>query len=166
MIKIAVVTVSDSAVAGTREDRSGPALRDRAQALGWVVGAMELVADDSKQIADILARLAGSGEVAVILTTGGTGVALRDITPEATRTVIEREIPGLGELMRAEGRKFTPTAVLSRGLAGVRGRTLIVNLPGSPRGAVESFDAIAKLVPHIVDLLEGRTSHPASDVPH
>jgi len=121
MIKIAVVTVSDSAVAGTREDRSGPALRDRAQALGWVVGAMELVADDSKQIADILARLAGSGEVAVILTTGGTGVALRDITPEATRTVIEREIPGLGELMRAEGRKFTPTAVLSRGLAGVRG---------------------------------------------
>ncbi|MGA2214401.1 MAG: MogA/MoaB family molybdenum cofactor biosynthesis protein [Bryobacteraceae bacterium] len=166
MIKIAVVTVSDSAVAGTREDRSGPALRDRAQALGWVVGAMELVADDSKQIADILARLAGSGEVAVILTTGGTGVALRDITPEATRTVIEREIPGLGELMRAEGRKFTPTAVLSRGLAGVRGRTLIVNLPGSPRGAVESFDAIAKLVPHIVDLLEGRTSHPTSDVPH
>jgi molybdenum cofactor synthesis domain-containing protein len=103
--------------------------------------------------------LADSGEVAVILTTGGTGVAPRDVTPEATRGVIEREIPGLGELMRAEGLKFTPTAVLSRGLAGVRGQTLIVNLPGSPKGALESFDAIAKLVPHIVDLLEGRTSH-------
>jgi molybdenum cofactor synthesis domain-containing protein len=164
MIRAVVVTVSDSVVAGTREDRSGPALRDRAQALGWVVSAMELVADESEQIAAVLRRLADSGAVAVILTTGGTGVALRDITPEATRGVIEREIPGLGELMRAEGLKFTPTAVLSRGLAGLRGRTLIVNLPGSPKGAVESFDAIAKLVPHIVDLLEGRTGH--SDVPH
>lgn len=162
-IHAALVTVSDSSVAGTRPDRSGPALRDRAQALGWTVSAMELVADESEQIAAILRRLADSGEVAVILTTGGTGVAPRDVTPEATRAVIEREIPGLGELMRAEGLRFTPTAVLARGLAGVRGRTLIVNLPGSPKGAVESLDAIAKLVPHIVDLLEGRTSH---DVPH
>jgi molybdopterin adenylyltransferase len=164
VIQIAVVTVSDSAVAGTREDRSGPALRDRAAALGWTVSAMELVPDEPEQIAAVLVRLANSGEVSVILTTGGTGVALRDITPEATRAVIQREIPGLGELMRAEGLKFTPTAVLSRGLAGVRGRTLIVNLPGSPKGAVESLDAIAKLVPHIVDLLEGRTSH--GDVSH
>jgi molybdenum cofactor synthesis domain-containing protein len=159
MIRAAVVTVSDSAVAGTREDRSGPALRDRMRALGWIVSAMELAPDESERIAAILRRLADSGEVAVILTTGGTGVALRDVTPEATRGVIEREIPGLGELMRAEGLKFTPTAVLSRGVAGVRGRTLVVNLPGSPKGAVESFDAIAKLVPHIVDLLEGRTNH-------
>jgi molybdopterin adenylyltransferase len=163
MIRAAVVTISDSVVAGTREDRSGPALRDRAQALGWTVSAMELAPDESGQIAAVLRRLADSGEVAVILTTGGTGVAPRDVTPEATRGVIEREIPGLGELMRAEGVKFTPTAVLSRGLAGVRGRTLIVNLPGSPKGAVESLDAIVKLVPHIVDLMEGRTSH---DVPH
>jgi len=159
MIRAAVVTVSDSAVAGTREDRSGPALRDRVQGLGWTVNAMELVADESDQIAAALRRLADSREVAVILTTGGTGVALRDVTPEGTRSVIDREIPGLGELMRAEGLKYTPKAVLSRGLAGVRGRTLIVNLPGSPKGALESFDAIAKLVPHIVDLLEGRTSH-------
>lgn len=159
VFKVAVVTVSDSAVAGTREDRSGPALRDRVQALGWTVSAMELVADESDQIAAILRRLADSGEIAVILTTGGTGVALRDVTPEGTRSVIEREIPGLGELMRTEGLKHTPTAVLSRGLAGVHGRTLIVNLPGSPKGALESFDAIAKLVPHIVDLLEGRTGH-------
>src|SRR5271154_2998270 len=113
MIKTAVVTVSDSTVAGTREDRSGPAVRDRVRALGWTVSAMELVADESARIAAILTRLADSGEVAVILTTGGTGVALRDVTPEATRGVIEREIPGLGELMRAEGLKFIPTAVLS-----------------------------------------------------
>ncbi len=162
MIRAAVVTVSDSVVAGTREDRSGPALRERVHALGWMVSAMELAPDESEQIAAILRRLADSGEIAVILTTGGSGVTLRDITPEATRDVIEREIPGLSELMRTEGLKFTPTAVLSRGLAGVRGRTLIVNLPGSPKGAVESFNAIAKLIPHIVDLLEGRTNH--SDV--
>jgi molybdopterin adenylyltransferase len=159
MIRVAVVTVSDSAVAGTREDRSGPAVRARAEALGWAVNALDLVPDEPVQIADLLRDLADSGKFSVVLTTGGTGVALRDLTPEATRSVMEREIPGLGELMRSEGLKFTPKAVLSRGLAGLRGRTLIVNLPGSPKGAVESLDAIAKLVPHIVDLLEGRTSH-------
>jgi molybdenum cofactor synthesis domain-containing protein len=164
MIRVAVVTVSDSAATGTREDRSGPQLKERAQAMGFAVTSMELVPDEASQIAGALRTLADSGQVSVILTTGGTGVALRDVTPEATRGVIEREIPGLGELMRSEGRKSTPMAVLSRGLAGVRGRTLIVNLPGSPKGAVESLDAIAKLIPHLVDLLEGRTSH--VDVQH
>ena len=164
MIRVAVITVSDSAVAGTREDRSGPALRERAESLGWTVSASELVSDESHQIADVLRRLADSGQISVILTTGGTGVALRDVTPEATRSVIHREVPGLGELMRSEGRKLTPTAVLSRGMAGLRGQTLIVNLPGSPKGAVESLDAIAKLIPHVVDLLEGKTER--HDVPN
>lgn len=159
MIRVAVITVSDSAVAGTREDRSGPAVCERVESFGWTVNSRELVPDESLQIAEAIRQFATSGEVSVILTTGGTGVALRDVTPEATRGVIEREIPGLGELMRSEGRKFTSKAVLSRGLAGVRGRTLIVNLPGSPKGAVESLDAIAKLIPHVVDLLEGRTAH-------
>jgi len=159
MIQVVIVTVSDSAVAGTRADRSGPALHARVEALGWSVRAQELVADERDQIAAVLRRWSDSPETLVILTTGGTGVALRDVTPEATGDVIEREVPGVGELMRAEGRKVTPFAVLSRGLAGLRGQTLIVNLPGSPKGAVESLDSIAKLIPHIIDLLEGRTSH-------
>jgi molybdopterin adenylyltransferase len=164
MIQVAIVTVSDSAVAGTREDRSGPKLRERAEALGWRVAAQELVSDEMGQISSVLQRLADSGGISVILTTGGTGVALRDVTPEATRAVIEREIPGVAEVMRAEGSKATPLAALSRAVAGVRGRTAIINLPGSPKGAVESLDAIVNLIPHIVDLLEGRTGH--ADVPH
>ncbi len=164
MIHVAIVTVSDSAVAGTREDRSGPQLRERVEALGWKVTAQELVADEIEQIASALRRLADLGGASLVLTTGGTGVALRDLTPEATRSVIEREIPGVTEVMRAEGRKKTPLAALSRAVAGVRGRTLVINLPGSPRGAVESLDAIVNLIPHIVDLLEGRTGH--ADVPN
>jgi molybdenum cofactor synthesis domain-containing protein len=164
MIRAAIVTVSDSVASGTREDRSGAMLRERAEALGWRVAAQEIVPDEMDRISGVLIRLADSGQVSLILTTGGTGIAPRDVTPEAARAVIEREIPGLGEMMRAEGRKLTPFAALSRSMAGVRGRVLIVNLPGSPKGAVESLDAIVQLIPHIVDLIEGRTGH--GNVPH
>lgn len=159
MIATAIVTISDSVVRGTREDRSGVALRERIQALGWTVRSQAVVADEIDQIASKITELVGSGELALILTTGGTGVALRDVTPEATRTVIDREIPGIGEVMRAEGRRSTRFAALSRGLAGTRGGVLIVNLPGSPKGAVESLDAIVDLIPHVVDLLHGKTEH-------
>jgi molybdenum cofactor synthesis domain-containing protein len=164
MIRAAVITISDSVARGTREDRSGEKLRERAESLGWTVPVVEVVPDERDQIAAKLRDLADSGGVSVILTTGGTGIALRDVTPEATRQVIDREIPGIGEVMRAEGRKATPMAALSRSLAGTRGKVLIINLPGSPKGAVESLDAISKLVPHMVDLLEGRTEH--SNVPN
>jgi len=117
--------------------------------------------DEADLISGRLATLADGNQISAIFTTGGTGLAARDVTPEATRAVIEREIPGLGEMMRSHGRKSTPLAALSRALAGVRGRVLIVNLPGSPRGAVESLDGIIGVVPHILQLLRGETGHDA-----
>jgi molybdopterin adenylyltransferase len=158
----AVVTISDSATAGTRADRSGPAVRERLEQLGWNVTVIETLPDEVTEISTRLATLADGGQVAAIFTTGGTGIAPRDVTPEATRAILDREIPGFGELMRARGREKTPMAVLSRSLAGTRGRVLIVNLPGSPRGAVESLDAIVELVPHVLELLQGRTEHAAA----
>jgi molybdenum cofactor synthesis domain-containing protein len=161
MINAAVLTISDSVYAGRRTDLSGPAVRERLEQLGWSVSAIEVLPDEAEQISARLATLADGHQVAAIFTTGGTGVAARDVTPEATRAVIEREIPGIGELMRSHGRKSTPLAALSRGLAGIRGEVLIVNLPGSPRGAVESLDGIIDVVPHILQLLRGETDHAA-----
>lgn len=161
MIHAAVLTISDSVTAGTRTDRSGPAVRDRLEKLGWRVSLMDVLPDESAEISARLAALADGGEMSAIFTTGGTGVAARDVTPEATRAVIDREIPGLGELMRARGLQATPLAVLSRAVAGTRGRVLIVNLPGSPKGAVESLDAIVEVVPHVLELLRGHTEHAA-----
>jgi molybdenum cofactor synthesis domain-containing protein len=160
MKSAAVLTISDSVSAGTREDRSGPAVCDRLKSAGWDVPRLEVLPDDKERIAGRLKELARSGQLNAIFTTGGTGCSLRDVTPEATRTVIDREIPGLGEIMRSRGMAKTPLAALSRATAGTLGDVLIVNLPGSPKGAVESFDAIVELLPHIVDLLTGNTEHP------
>lgn len=166
MIRAAVLTVSDSVFAGRRTDLSGPAVRQRLEQLGWAVPVVEVLPDEASVISARLAALADAAAVSAIFTTGGTGVAARDVTPEATRAVLDREIPGLGELMRQRGRASTPLAVLSRAVAGTRGRVLLVNLPGSPRGAVESLDAIFEVLPHILDLLRGVTSHPPAEPPH
>jgi molybdenum cofactor synthesis domain-containing protein len=162
MTHAAVLTISDSVTAGLRADRSGPAVRERLEQLGWKVSVTEVVPDEAVAISARLAALADGGQVSAIFTTGGTGLAARDVTPEATRAVIHREIPGLPELMRTRGRESTPMAVLSRAVAGTRGRVLIVNLPGSPRGAVESLDAIVEVVPHVLELLRGHTDHAAA----
>jgi len=159
VITVAILTVSDSATTGRREDESGPVLRTRCTALGWPVAAEAVVPDDTSAIATRLADWADQHAASLILTTGGTGVSARDNTPEATRAVLEREIPGIGEWMRAKGLEQTPLSVLSRAAAGTRKRSLIVNLPGSPKGALHSLGAIEHLVPHIVELLEGRTEH-------
>lgn len=159
MIRVAVLTISDSGAAGRRVDASGPAVAERCAAQGWQVSHQEILPDDAGAISQRLSELADGGHHNVILTTGGTGIAARDSTPEATRAVLEKELPGLSELMRAEGLRRTRRAVLSRAVAGTRGRCLIVNLPGSPKGAVESLDAILDLVAHIVELLQGRTEH-------
>lgn len=152
-MRVAIVTVSDSAARGEREDRSGPAVSHRCSALGWQIAEPHLVNDDLEALGALLIKLSGS--VDLILTTGGTGIGPRDITPEATVAVGERIIPGFGEKMRQTGGAHFPRAYLARQVAVVRGSTLIVNLPGSPKGAVESLDAVAELIPHALDVLKG-----------
>jgi molybdopterin adenylyltransferase len=153
----AVVTVSDSCSRGERKDLSGPAIAELLQKFHFTVVTREIVSDDSDQIQKLLIRLAG--EVRFVVTTGGTGIASRDVTPEATVAVCDRLIEGIAECMRNHGSKKTPFAALSRGVCGVRARTLILNLPGSPSGAVESLEAVAELIPHAIDLLNGKTKH-------
>jgi molybdopterin adenylyltransferase len=152
-IKAVVLTISDSASRGEREDLSGPAVVSELQSLGAEVVATEILPDERERIVARLRHHADAGAANLILTAGGTGLGPRDITPEATRDVIEREAPGLAELMRAESVKITPLGALSRSVCGARGRTLIVNLPGSVRGARENLQAIARLLPHAIALL-------------
>ena len=154
-MRVAILTISDSVSRGTHRDSSGPNLRARCGELGWEVVAEVVLPDEPLEIRDRLAALADAGAADLILTTGGTGIGPRDSTPEATTLACQKLLPGLAELMRDEGRKKTLRAVLSRAVAGVRGRTLIVNLPGSPRGAVESLDAVADLLPHALQVLGG-----------
>ncbi|MEP7337634.1 MAG: MogA/MoaB family molybdenum cofactor biosynthesis protein [Acidobacteriota bacterium] len=152
-IKAVVLTISDSASRGEREDLSGPAVMAELQSLKVEIVATEILPDERELIAGRLRHYADAGEANLIVTTGGTGLAMRDVTPEATKDVIEREAPGLAELMRAESLKITPLAALSRSVCGTRNRALIINLPGSVRGARENFAAIARTLPHAIDLI-------------
>ena len=153
----AVVTVSDSCARGERVDVSGPAVVEILKQSGFRVVATRIVQDDSMQVQNALVHFAL--EARFIVTTGGTGIAVRDVTPEATEAICDGLIDGVGERMRNEGLKKTPFAALSRGVCGVRGKTLILNLPGSPGGAVESLQAVVELIPHALDLLDGKTEH-------
>jgi len=157
VLTAAVVTVSDSCARGERDDLSGPAVAGALQKSHFQVAVREVVPDDSIQIQNLLIRLAQ--QVRLIVTTGGTGIAARDVTPEATHAVCDRLLDGVAERMRMEGAKKTPFAALSRGICGVRGQTLILNLPGSPAGAVESLEAVLGIIPHAMELLAGKTDH-------
>ena len=162
-IRCGILTLSDRSSRGERGDSSGPALVTLVEAENWSVVKHEILPDEEAAIRGILTSWADSGELDVILTTGGTGFSPRDVTPEATRAVIDREAPGLAEAMRAASLKITPHAMLSRVVTGIRGKTLIVNLPGSPKGAVENLQVILPVLPHAVQLLR---EDPASESSH
>lgn len=153
--QVAVLTVSDRSFAGEREDVSGPAVAERVSLEGWEVIRTDIVPDDMDKIADVFRAWSDQDGVDVILSTGGTGFAPRDVTPEATRAVVERTAPGLTEAMRAVSMDITPHAMLSRAEAGIRKSTLIINLPGSPKAAVENLEVVLPVLPHAVALLRG-----------
>jgi molybdenum cofactor synthesis domain-containing protein len=155
MIRVAVVTVSDSCSRGEREDLSGRTIEEMLPRDRFAVAGRSIVPDDRDAIAAELVRLADSAAVDLVLTTGGTGFGPRDVTPEATASVCGRMVPGFGELMRLEGFKRTPRAVLSRAAAGIRGRTLVVNLPGSPKAVRECLEVVLDILPHAIEMLHG-----------
>ena len=162
-IRFGILTLSDRSSRGERADSSGPSLAKLIQAEGWLVVQQALLPDDESAIREMLISWADSGEMDVILTTGGTGFSPRDVTPEATRAVIEREAPGVAEAMRAASLKVTPHAMLSRVVAGMRKKTIIINLPGSPKGAVENLQVVLPVLPHAIQLLH---EDPASEGSH
>src|SRR6266436_2402131 len=154
-MNVAIITISDTVASGERQDASGPAVAARCQELKFSIVSTNNLPDDPAQIRSLLSKLADERNVDVILTTGGTGIGPRDSTPEATQAIAERLIPGMAEEMRRKGLVHTPRAILSRGVAAIRSSTLILNLPGSPKGAVESLDAVAALLPHSVEIMHG-----------
>jgi molybdenum cofactor synthesis domain-containing protein len=162
-IRIGIITVSDRSARGERSDESGPALEKVVADQGWEVTQTAIIPDELEQIANQLREWSEKGEVDIILTTGGTGFSPRDVTPEATNSVSQRLAPGLAEAMRSDSLRITPHAMLSRATAGIRGHTLIVNLPGSPKAAVENFNIILPVLPHAVELLR---ADPAAEAGH
>ncbi len=163
LLRFGVLTVSDRSARGVRADASGPALAELIASQGWQVTKQDIVPDEKDALIQILSVWADSADLDLILTTGGTGFAPRDVTPEATRTVIDREAPGLAEAMRAASAAKSKHAMLSRAIAGMRGRVLIVNLPGSPKAAVENLQAIMPVLEHAVQLLH---EDPAAEAGH
>lgn len=157
--QILVLTISDSASRGQREDLSGPEARGILEAAGFEVRSVDIVPDERDQIEARLRKGADEEGLSLIVTTGGTGLSPRDVTPEATRAVSDRDVPGISELMRLEGLKKTPRAALSRGVTAVRRRTLILNLPGSVKGARESLEAVLPILPHALAVLREGTGH-------
>jgi len=163
VLRVGIITISDRSSRGEREDESGPALRQMIVDQNWEASKMEIIPDDFHAIKSLLSVWADRGDLDVILTTGGTGFSARDITPEATQVVIERSTPGIAEAMRAASLKITPHAMLSRSIAGIRKRTLIVNFPGSPKAAIENLEVILPVLPHAVQLLQ---EDPSSEEGH
>ncbi|MBI4376955.1 MAG: MogA/MoaB family molybdenum cofactor biosynthesis protein [Elusimicrobia bacterium] len=157
-----ILTVSDRCSRGEMRDDSGPALQSLIKSKGWSVARSGIVPDDRQAIERRLREWIDSEGIAVVLTTGGTGIGPRDLTPEVTRGLLDKELPGFGERMRLAGCEKTNLAALSRGLAGTRGRSLIINLPGNPRGAVDSLKAVLELVPHALAMLQGE-GHPEAE---
>lgn len=162
-IRAAVLTISDRSARGERADASGPAIAAQIQELGWQLVATGIIADDQPAIEQFLRGWCDQGNIDIILTTGGTGFSARDHTPEATLAVIDRAAPGLAEAMRQESLKVTPHAMLSRAVAGIRGQTLIINLPGSPKGALENLRTVLPVLSHAVELLR---EDPAAEAGH
>jgi molybdopterin adenylyltransferase len=152
----AIIVASDSRSAGDRQDLTGPAARDALEEIGIGVAEVRIVPDEVDGLAQNIAELADNEQIHLILTAGGTGLTPRDVTPEATKRVIERDVPGISELLRAKSLEITPHAVLSRGMAGIRNRALIINLPGSPKAVKESIGFLARVLPHAIETVAGR----------